>query len=111
MTKNFKQLRASIDADPTRSARVAQQKRAILDALALAELREARSATQQQIAAAMAVSQANISRIEHQGDLYLSTLSAYVTALGGRLEIRAIFPDQTIDLFEPASLQPTVAPE
>ncbi len=30
--------------------------------------------------------------------LYLSTLSRYVGELGGRLELRAVFPDETIVL-------------
>lgn len=47
------------------------------------------------------VTQANLSRIEHQDDLYLSTLRGYVEALGGRLELRAVFPDQTVDLRTP----------
>jgi hypothetical protein len=33
-----------------------------------------------------------------QDDLYLSTLGEYVEALGGRLEVRAVFPDQVIAL-------------
>jgi len=43
-------------------------------------------------------SQPNISRIEHQDDAYLSTLRSYVEALGGRLEVRAVFEDQTVEL-------------
>jgi len=45
------------------------------------------------LADALGVSQANISRIEHQDDVYLSTLRAYIEALGGELEITARFPD------------------
>lgn len=37
------------------------------------------------------MSQAQVSRIEHQADLYLSTLVSYLEALGGRLELTAIF--------------------
>jgi predicted transcriptional regulator len=51
--------------------------------------------TQKQIAAAMHVSQANISRIEHGEDAQLSTIRNYVNALGGRLEVRAVFPDRS----------------
>ena len=35
-----------------------------------------------------------MSKIEHRTDIYLSTLAEYVEALGGRLEIRAVFPDR-----------------
>ena len=34
-----------------------------------------------------------ISRIENRTDVYVSTLASYVEAMGGRLEIRAVFPD------------------
>lgn len=64
----------------------------------MAALREGRDATQRQLADSLAVSQANISRIEHEEDLYLSTLCGYVEALGGRLEMRAVFPDATISI-------------
>ena len=67
--------------------------------------REARSTTQVELASALGVTQANVSRIEHQDDLYLSTLREYVEALGGRLQIAAIFDDQTI-LLTPPGLQP-----
>jgi hypothetical protein len=37
-------------------------------------------------------------------DLYLTTLSEYVAALGGHVEIRAIFPDEQVRLLrEPES--------
>jgi DNA-binding XRE family transcriptional regulator len=100
MAKKFEQLRAPIRANPERRARVEQYKRAIEDALALAELRESRHVTQQEVAEALGVSQANVSRIEHQDDVYLSTLSNYVAALGGYLEIRAVFPEGSVSLLE-----------
>jgi predicted transcriptional regulator len=76
---------------------------ALRDVLALTELREGRGVTQQQLASAWEVSQANVSRVEHEQDVYLSTLSAYVSALGGRLELKAIFPDQSVQLKLPSS--------
>jgi hypothetical protein len=33
-----------------------------------------------------------------EGDLYLSVLSRYVAALGGRLEVHAVFDDETVTL-------------
>ncbi|MHB8312327.1 MAG: XRE family transcriptional regulator, partial [Candidatus Dormibacteria bacterium] len=61
-------------------------------------IREARGATQQQVADAWEVSQANVSQIERTSDIYLSTLRKYIFALGGRVEIRAIFPDEIISV-------------
>lgn len=98
MAYSFKRLSEAAKADPLRRARIDEQKRALRDALALAQLRESRQMTQQQLAAQLRVSQANISRIEHQEDLYLSTLSEYIEALGGRLEITAVFDDESVAL-------------
>ena len=37
-------------------------------------------------------------------DVYLDALTRYVAALGGHVEVRAVFPDETITLLrEPAS--------
>ena len=98
MAKSFRKLSAAIDANPERRARVDEYKRAIYDALELAKVRENRKVTQKEMAEALDVTQANISRIEHQDDIYLSTLSGYVQALGGKLEVHAVFPDQTISI-------------
>ena len=63
----------------------------------LAEVRKRQNATQVEVAAAMGVSQARVSRIE-KGQLERSeveTLAAYVKALGGTLKIIAAFGDET----------------
>ena len=57
----------------------------------LPELRRARSFTQAQLAKVLGASQAQVSRIENQADLYLSTLAGYVAAFGGELQLRAVF--------------------
>lgn len=62
-------------------------------ALRLAEVRKQLGITQARLADDLEVSQANISRIEKERDLKLSTIDGYVAALGGRLELRAVFPD------------------
>lgn len=100
-TKPFAELAAKVKADPVRRARIEVEKRAIEDALALAELRAQRGVTQREVAHSLSVSQANISRIEHEEDLYLSTLRGYVAALGGELEVNAVFPDGKF-ILEPA---------
>src|SRR4051812_11140802 len=94
---NFRKLQDRIAADPKRQARLESERRLTEAIIALSALREARGATQQ-LAEAWDVTQANVSQIEHTPDIYLSTLRNYVAALGGCLEINAIFPDQTIRL-------------
>jgi DNA-binding XRE family transcriptional regulator len=97
-TRPFADLAAEAKADPVRRERIATYKRAMLDALALADLRAQRGATQQDVAGKLGVTQANISRIEHEEDLYLSTLRGYVAALGGELEVNAVFADGKVAL-------------
>jgi DNA-binding XRE family transcriptional regulator len=97
-TKPFAELSAKVKADPVRRARIAVEKQAIEDALTLAELRSQLSVTQQKMARTLGVTQANISRIEHEEDLYLSTLRTYLSALGADLEVNAVFRDGRVTL-------------
>jgi DNA-binding XRE family transcriptional regulator len=93
-TKNFSELRERARrADPDWDANVTEHERAMRDALALAELRESRKVTQIQLATQLGISQGNVSRVEGRRDVYLSTLRDYVEALGGHLEIAAVFND------------------
>lgn len=96
MAKKFRDLAAPILADPEARVEIAEYKRAMADALALAELREARGLTQIATAERMGTTQPNVSAIERREDVYLSTLNnyVYVAALGGRVELHAIFPMQ-----------------
>ncbi len=94
----WSELQAEIDRDPASRAEVDEIKRAMYDVLALQELRESRKVTQTALAETLDMTQANISRIERQDDLYLSTIEEYIEGLGGRLEVRAVFPDHVVSL-------------
>lgn len=99
--KRFDTLRAKIDADPVRRARVDEGKGKVLREqldMRLAELRKIRDITQAELAEALATTQSGVSRIEHQDDVHLSTLVRYVHALGGELEITAVFDDERIPI-------------
>ncbi len=90
----FDELRKPIASDPVRSARVAEHEAAMLG-----ELRRKLDLTQAVVAERLDVTQENVSHIERgEADVRLSTLSRYVEALGGRLEVRATFPDETVTL-------------
>ncbi len=104
--KPFANLRKAIDADPKRRARVEREKQIMIDVLALTRLAEARGVTQEELAQAWEVTQSNISQVECGQDVYLSTLHNYVEALGGHLEIRAVFPGQIIALGADPDLHP-----
>ena len=60
--------------------------------------------TQAKLAEASGVNQGEVSKIEHRTDLYLSTLAEYVKALGGRLEIRAVFTDREVRITQSEEL-------
>ena len=96
-TKNFSELRdRARQRDPDWDAAVAERRRAMADALALADLRQSRHVTQVQLAEELGISQGNVSRLEGRSDLYLSTLRSYVEALGGHLEIAAVFGSERL---------------
>jgi DNA-binding XRE family transcriptional regulator len=92
--KKFDELRKQIDADPARRTKVEEYKTAMLG-----ELRRKLDLTQAIVADRLDVTQENVSQIERgEADVRLSTLNRYVEALGGRLEIRAAFPQETVAL-------------
>ena len=105
----WKNLQTAIDADPERRARVELEKRLMADVQTLMELRHTRGVTQEALAQAWDTTQANVSRVEHERDVYLSTLRAYIAALGGCLELMAIFPNQTIRLGGLGAVPPDTA--
>jgi transcriptional regulator with XRE-family HTH domain len=94
-TSNWKTIRKQvIGKDEARAKRA----RDAMDAeLALGPLRKHRKTSQADVAKRLTVSQANISQIE-RGDVKISTLVGYVGALGGKLEVRAVFEDETVSL-------------
>lgn len=62
-------------------------------AMALDALRDAKQLTQVQMAQLLKISQGAVSKVERRTDMFVSTLRNYVRAIGGDLEIRAVFPD------------------
>jgi DNA-binding XRE family transcriptional regulator len=53
----------------------------------LRELRLIAGKTQADVATVLLIKQPSVSKIEKQDDMYLSTLRAYVQAIGGELEL------------------------
>jgi len=91
--KSFANLKSEVEATPERRARLEKERQFVNSVIGLTAIREARGTTQQEIADAWDVSQANVSQIERTADIHLSTLRRYISALGGHIEIRAVFPD------------------
>jgi DNA-directed RNA polymerase specialized sigma subunit len=98
-TKNFRILEERArQQHPGFDDSVAVIKQAIEDVLELDEIRRRRGLTQVQVAGRLGISQGNVSQLEHRTELYLSTLREYVEALGGHLELVAVFPDEAIQV-------------
>ena len=80
-------------ASPEVRAQLQREARAELQRIGFDKLRQARQQTQIAVAEKLRVGQGSVSRIEKQSDFLLSTLKEYIGALGGQLELRAVFPD------------------
>jgi transcriptional regulator with XRE-family HTH domain len=91
MARKFSELYEKMS--PESRARVEERVKATLAAMPLEELREARELTQTQLAQILQVSQGAVSKVERRADMYISTLRSYIAAMGGDLQIRAVFPD------------------
>jgi DNA-binding XRE family transcriptional regulator len=96
MARNFKELQAKIS--PERRESVERKVQQALQEMALDELRSARQLTQTGLAKILGVDQGSISKLERRADMYISTLRSYVEAMGGDLQIRAVFPDGEVQI-------------
>lgn len=100
MAKPFKNL---VEKMSPQSRRRIRERTAEMHAeMPLQELRQAMQLTQQELAERLDMNQAAISKLEHQSDMYVSTLRRFVAAMGGELQIVARFPqgDVVISQFE-----------
>jgi transcriptional regulator with XRE-family HTH domain len=106
--KKFAELREKMTPQSLeRANRIFQEH---LEAMPLHELRKAQGLTQAQLAEALDVKQASISKIERQTDLYVSTLRRFIAACGGELQITAVFPTGAV-VIEQFSAQPETSSE
>jgi DNA-binding XRE family transcriptional regulator len=95
-THKWKEVRRKLA--PEREARIKSCVSAELSRLPLAEIRKARELTQVRLAELLQVNQGAVSKLEQRSDMYLSTLRSYVEAMGGHLDIRAVFPNGEVVL-------------
>jgi len=62
--------------------------------LTLQKLREVAGLTQVKVSEKLSIPQSNVSRIEKNSDMLLSTLKQYVEAVGGKLRISVEIPNK-----------------
>lgn len=91
MAKPLSELRKKMSLEVQAAARAKAVN--IVAEMTLAETRKLRGQSQLSVARILNIAQPNISQIENRPDTMVSTLAAYIEALGGTLEIRAKFPD------------------
>ncbi len=96
MARNFNELRKKMS--PEARARSDAAARKMIQALPLAELRDAQNITQVELAKRLNIDQSAVSKIEHRTDMYLSTLSDVIRAMGGQLELTAKFPSGEVHI-------------
>jgi DNA-binding XRE family transcriptional regulator len=93
-TRKFRELIEAMPVD--RQRRIEKRFQDSLAAMPLGQLRKAQQMTQLELAEILSVNQGEISKIEHRSDICISTLADYIEAMGGRLEIRAVFKDREV---------------
>jgi transcriptional regulator with XRE-family HTH domain len=107
MSRNLNDFRAPVQSD--HNGHEGQPLERALASMPLDALRDARQLTQVQMAQLLKISQGAVSKVERRTDMFVSTLRNYVRAIGGDLQIRAVFPegdvliDQFTDLKQPAN--------
>lgn len=106
--------------DTDRRERIQVRTEELLAALPLSELRKARELSQEEMGDLLDVNQATVSKMERRADMYVSTMRRFLEAMGGKLEIRARFPEGVVEIDQfgaiplasaPASYTPASAKE
>lgn len=94
--QSFSQLTKKFSS--ARKSRVAAKVHALKAEMPLAELRQARERSQEQLARTLKVGQPAVAKLEKRADMYVSNLRRYIEALGGSLEITARFPEGQVSI-------------
>lgn len=83
---------------PERRARIEARSDELIREMALHIVREASGKTQRDMARLLGISQPQVSKLEQQHDMLLSTLRGYIEAAGGTLHLRIGVPGAVMTL-------------
>jgi predicted transcriptional regulator len=97
MARNWKSLKES-KLSPEAQARVRALSELEVCELTLKGLRRELALTQTEVGRSASMTQSELSRLESRNDHLTSTLRRYVEALGGRLEIAAVFGSRRVKI-------------
>jgi DNA-binding transcriptional regulator YiaG len=103
MIRNLKDLSAPLQADHRREATPGPGTPV---SMPLEALRDAKQLTQVQMAQLLKISQGAVSKVERRTDMFVSTLRNYIRAIGGDLQIRAVFPDGDVLIDQFGDMKP-----
>jgi DNA-binding XRE family transcriptional regulator len=92
--KAFDDLRRTLT--PAQQRNVELKFAALQKEMTLAELRQARRLTQENLSETLQVGQAAIAKMEKRADMYVSNLRRFIGAMGGELEVVARFPEGSV---------------
>ncbi len=96
--KSWREIRSQLALNETR---VDTYRRVVDAQIQIAEsLLRRGSVSQEQLDEAMSASQTMPARTGDEDGVYLSSLARYVSALGGRLELRAVFGEQIVTVLD-----------
>ena len=106
MAQNWREIRRTLS--PEQEEKTRQYVKSVVEAVTLNQLREARSLTQANLAAVLGINQGSVSKMEKRTDMYVSTLRNFIQAMGGELQIKAVFPEGevTIEQFKDVDVLP-----
>ena len=114
MAKPFRSLWEQMS--PEAQAAAEQKMQAMLAALPLHELQQARHRAHEHLTTIGQGTPASLAKLERRTDLYISTLRSFIEAMGGALEITATFPEGVLrithfhDLAASATCEPGALP-
>jgi len=98
MANKYRKLRDRLSAEQISQAEM--QAKEMMTEMLLAEIRKSVGLTQEELAAALGITQPSMSKLENQDDMQVSTLHRLIQALGGELEIIAHLPRGDIRILQ-----------
>jgi transcriptional regulator with XRE-family HTH domain len=96
MATKWRDIRKTLS--PEAEERIRQSMAEAPGIMTLYQLREARNLTQVSLAKVLQVNQGAVSRMEKRTDMYVSTLRNFIQAMGGQLQVKAVFPEGEVQI-------------